>query len=60
METVDLEIRVSELERKLPDQGAAEDKASGAADDSDLPLWWMRPEKGKEEDGEGAGNDTKA
>lgn len=47
-ETIDLEARVTELERKLTDQeNKAGNKASAAADDSELPLWWMRPEKGK-------------
>jgi uncharacterized protein DUF5763 len=59
-ETVDLETRVSELERKLADQGnTAADKAGVAADDSDLPLWWMRNENEKG-DGDGSGNNGNA
>ncbi len=59
-ETIDLEDRVTELERKLADQENKEgNKASAAAEDSELPLWWTRPEKRKEDGGEGAGNETK-
>lgn len=59
-ETVDLETRVSELERKLADQGnTAADKTGVAADDSDLPLWWMRNENEKG-DGDGSGNNGNA
>lgn len=59
-ETVDLETRVSELERKLADQGnAATGRAGVAGDDSDLPLWWMRNENEKG-DGDGGGNNGNA
>lgn len=59
-ETVDLEARVTELERKLEHQGsAATDKASATAEEPDLPLWWMK-ENGKRDGGDGGGNNSKA
>ena len=60
-ETVELENRVSELERKLSELGGApRNQPRGAGEKPDLLLWWMKNETGESDAKNVGGENGKA